>query len=182
MLFGLFGKPQDINLIPEEEQKLKAVRIRFIILGVIAVVIIAELLVFFFVTLIAQGEKGSNNKLQKEVSLKNTEWQKIASPAAQVKVIKTKLSTYQLFDDQHPSIPLLIGKLQKVMPTGIELTSLSITNLGKVSIQAKASKPSIIYQFFSVLQETEDFDSIELEGIGKQGTGGYNFILSLTVK
>ncbi len=182
-MFG-FGKgSRELNLIPKEEQKIRTARIKILTFGTLFVVIAFELLVFFGVFLINQAEQNTNKDLKQTLSQKEAEWQQFATKANSVKEVKTNLAAAEIFNDQHPNLESFIQKIQKVIPSGIILTNLSVTKSGEVSIQATAAKSAVIYQFFSVLRErTEDFDEVNLISVAKSDSGGYNFILDLKVK
>ena len=183
MLFGFFGKSQDINLIPEEEQKIRTRKIQVISVLGLVLIILAQLLLFGLVTSLTFQEGRNQSKLENTLAQRNSEWDKIATPAASLKVVKTKLSSYESFNNQHPSLPELLKKIQDNMPSGIGLTNISITSNREASIQGEAFDPSVIYQFVNVLNDKkDDFSLVKLEGISKLATGSYSFVLSLNVK
>ena len=182
-MFG-FGKgPRELNLIPKEEQKIRVNRIKVLTLGILVVVIGFELIIFSGVFLITQVEQNTNKDLQQKLSQKESAWQQISEKANAAKEIKTNLAAAESFNTKHPNLRSFIQKIQKVTPDGVRITSVSVTKLGRSSIQATTTQPNIIYQFFNILQEkSEDFDSITLVSVGKSEDGGYNFIFDLKVK
>lgn len=183
MFFG-FGKgPRELNLIPKEEQKIRTTRIKVLTLGILAVVIGFELIIFSGVFLITQVEQNTNKDLQEKLTQKESEWQQFSEKANAAKEIKTNLEAAESFNSQHPNLGSFIQKIQRVIPDGVRLTNISVTKLGKSSIQATTAQPNTIHQFFNELQKrSEDFDSLELVSVGKSDEGGYNFILDLKVK
>ena len=183
MLFGLFGKRQDINLIPEEEQKIRTRKIQVISVLGLVLIILAQLLLFGLVTSLTFQEGRNQSKLEDSLATKNSQWNKIATPAASLKVVKTKLSSYESFNNDHPLLPQLLKKIQDYMPSGTKFTDVSITADREASIQGEASDPAVIYQFVNVLNDKkDDFSLVKLEGISKLATGSYSFVLSLNVK
>ena len=183
MLFGLFGKRQDINLIPEEEQKIRTRKIQVISVLGLVLIILAQLLLFGLVTSLTFQEGRNQSRLEDNLAAKNSEWDKIATSAASLKIVKTKLAFYESFNSQHPSLPELAKKIQDNMPSGTELTNISITSNGEVSIQGEASNPAVIYQFVNTLNDKKnDFSLVKLEGVSKLTTGNYSFVLSLNLK
>src|SRR3989344_9443051 len=108
MLFGLFGKRQDINLIPEEEQKIRTRKIQVISVLGLVLIILAQLLLLGLVTSLTFQEGRNQSKLENTLAQRNSEWDKIATPAASLKVVKTKLSSYESFNGQHPLLPQLL--------------------------------------------------------------------------
>lgn len=182
-MFG-FGKgPRELNLIPKEEQKVRATRIKVLTVGILSAVITFELIIFFGVFFITQVEQNANKDLKQTLSQKEAEWQQFSAKANSAKEIKTNLVAAESFNSQHPNLGSFIQKIQKVTPDGVKLTSLSVTKSGEASIQATTARPNIIHQFFNILQaKSEEFDAVELISVGKSDSGGYNFVFDLKVK
>ncbi len=182
-MFG-FGKgSRELNLIPEEEQKIRTKRIRLITLGIIGLILALQVATFIGILSLEQIEKNTRGSLEEELATKNSQWQSSASPAAQIIVTKNKLTTFNSFTKSHQDPNLNITKIQKSIPTGITLTGLSILNTNEATVLGTAGKPSVIYQFFNTLQDKEgDFDKVELEAVDKVSAGSYNFIIKFDLK
>jgi Tfp pilus assembly protein PilN len=182
-MFG-FGKGRrELNLIPEEEQKLRTKKIRVITLVIIGLVFGVQVLIFVVVVALEQTEKGTRDSLSQDLAAKNSQWQQISGPAEQIKVTKNKLSSYNAFLTSHEDPNSKISKIQKVIPEGIILTSLSIVEKNKVNLGGKAANPEVLYQLHNVLQASEkDFDLVTLDAIDKVVEGDYTFIINLTLK
>ena len=182
-MFG-FGKgSRELNLIPEEEQKLRNKKIKVVTLVVVGLLVGLQLAIFFGITFLEQIEKNSRNSLERDLTKKTSEWQSIASPAAQIKTTKNKLATYNTFLTSHSDPNSKISKVQKAIPTGILLKNLSISNKNEIKVEGEASQPNVIYQFSNVLNEgKQDFNKVVLEAISKSDTGVYNFIINFNLK
>ena len=181
-MFG-FGKSRELNLIPEEERKQRTRKIRVVTLVAVGVVLGMQVLVFVGITFLEQREKSVTVSLERELIEKNNQWQQIAEPAERIKVTKNKLSTYTAFLAAHASPNSKISKVQKALPKGITLITLSIVETNKVTLNGEADKPEVIYQLYNSLQAGEqDFDLIKLISIDKITTGTYNFIINFTLK
>lgn len=182
-MFG-FGKgSRELNLIPEEEQKLRTKKIRVATLVIIGLVLGVQIIVFVGITVLEQREKGAKDSLEQELTERNSQWKQISGPAEQIKVTKNKLSAFSAFLASNQDPNLKISKVQKAIPKGITLTTLSIVKTNKVTLEGKAAKPDVIYQLYNSLQaKEEDFDSIKLAAIDKVTVGEYTFIIDFTLK
>ena len=181
-MFG-FGKSRELNLIPEEERKQRTKKIRVVTLVVVGFVLGMQVLAFVGKALLEQIEKRATASLEEELAEKNSRWQQIAEPAEQIKVTKNKLSTYNSFLTTHEDPNSKISKVRKALPKGITLTTLSLMETNKVTLNGQAGKPEVIYQLYNSLQDKEeDFDSIKLISIDKITAGSYNFIINFTLK
>ncbi len=183
MLFGLFGKSSDINLIPEEEQKLRTKKIRSAVLVVLAAILAGEVLAYVGVFLVDNKEKSQQKKLQYQLSADNLEWQEVSTPAATLKAAKGKISLYQSFLSTHPAQEARVKKIQDSLPVGIRVKTLSVTGDGSVQLEGEAQRPAIVYQSLNYLNENkQDFDSPKIVGISKLGAASYDFIFSFKLK
>lgn len=178
-----FGKNrQELNLIPEEQQKIRLSKIKILAIFIVVIVVVAQLLIYSFIFILNQRENNKYSDLKEEFSLQETEWGKYATLVDSVKRIKSNLASYNTFIGTHPDLDQSIRKIQVVTPIGIKFSSVSITNLGEVSIQGSALSPGTIYQFINVLKEkTQDFGAVELKSIGVGEEKGYNFVINLKV-
>ena len=182
-MFG-FGKgSRELNLIPEEEQKLRTKKIRLVTIGVIGLILGLQIATIFGFVALEQAEKNTRESLEQELATKNSQWQSIASPAEQIKVTKSKLATYNSFTTSHQNPNSKISQIRESIPVGVTLTNLSFSKTNETTVQGTASKPSVIYQFFNVLQDRpEDFDKVELDAIDKDSVSSYSFIIKFSLK
>lgn len=181
-MFG-FGKSRELNLIPEEERKQRTKKIRVITLVTVGFVLGMQVLVLVGTTILEQREKGAAISLESELVEKNRQWKQIAGPAEQIKVTKSKLSAYNSFLKVHEDPNSKISKVRKALPNGITLTTLSIMEASKVTLNGKADKPEVIYQMYNSLQDgEEDFDLVKLVAIDKVAVNDYTFIIDFTLK
>lgn len=183
MFFGLFGGDnKELNLIPEEQQKSRGRRIKALITLVSLAIVGASLLLYFFILGLYQFERINKSKLEKDYSAKLAEWQQVASLAASVKTVKTKLASYESFKNTNPEFNLKVNKLLNALPEGVQIKSLSTKNSGDTDLEGRVQKASVMYQLFNVLNEQkENFDNVKLEGVSLIG-GGFDFIISLKIK
>ena len=182
-MFG-FGKgSRELNLIPEEERKQRTKKIRVITLVIIGFVLGMQILTFVGIFVLDQREKGITVSLEKELAEKNNQWKQISEPAEQIKVTKSKLSTFNSFLSTQVDPNSKIGRVQKVLPLGVTLTTLAITKENKVTLNGTVDKPEVIYQLYNLLQDREkEFDSIKLGAIDKVADNDYTFIIDFTLK
>lgn len=183
MIFG-FGKSQrELNLIPEEQQKLKARKIKIVVIVISAVVISLQVGVFVVAQGLVLSEQSTQNNLEEELALKNREWKKVASPAASVQTIKSKLATHQKFSLEHPEPKIFIDKIRSFLPQGIVLLDISVDKTGDSVMSGTAPDPGVIYQFINVLNDKKTiFSNPVLNSVDKNDSGGYNFIIEVIVK
>lgn len=179
-----FGKSQrELNLIPEEQQKLKARKIKIVVIVISAVVISLQIGVFVVAQGLVLSEQNTQSNLEEELVLKNAEWEKVASPAASVQTIKSKLATYQKFSLEHPEPKIFIDKIRNSLPQGIVLLDISVDKTGDSVMTGTVDNPGVIYQFINVLNDKKTiFDKPVLNSVDKNDSGGYNFIIEVIVK
>ena len=183
MIPGFSKSQRELNLIPEEQQKLKSRKIKIVVIVISAVVISLQIGVFVVAQGLVLSEQNTQNNLEEELVLKNREWEKVASPAASVQTIKSKLATYQKFSSEHPEPKIFIDKIRSFIPQGIVLLDISVNKTGDSVMSGTALEPDVIYQFLNVLNaEKTTFSKPVLNSVNKNDSGGYNFIVEVIVK
>ena len=183
MIPGFAKNKRELNLIPEEQQKLKARKIKIVVIVISAVVISLQIGVFVTAQGLVLSEQNTQSNLEDELVLKNREWEKVASPAASAQTIKSKLATHQKFSLEHPEPKIFIDKIRDFLPQKIVLLDISVNKSGDSVMSGNAPDPGVIYQFLNVLNDEKTvFSKPVLNSIDKNGSGGYNFIVEVIVK
>ncbi|MEX0616940.1 MAG: PilN domain-containing protein [Candidatus Woykebacteria bacterium] len=184
MPFRFFGgKERELNLIPEEEQKSRVFKIKIATLLTSVVLVFSELVLFSFLLVAEKSEDGVRDRLEKQKAAKEQELQAYSALASQTKIIKSGISIHDTFELTHPPMDLLIHKILKVTPGGINLNSLTLSTQKRASLEGFSKDPAVIYQFFNVLQgQTSQFDSVDLTKVDKASKESYNFLITVQIK
>src|SRR4030042_897405 len=107
----IFGKKEEIDLIPEEQQELKFKKNLFVFPIIFFLIFILELVFFAAVFILKTKEESKDRILQDSITEKNQEWQKVASRAAELKSIKQNLANYKTFNSHYPPIENYLKKI-----------------------------------------------------------------------
>ena len=175
-------KAKDINLLPESEATKGVNKAGPFMLFFAALVILAAALSVGATVLKVTAER-ENKDLQDSLSAKNQEWQKVASAAASLSQIKTKLSAYQVYRQQYPALVDYTSKLKDKLPSPASLKSLNLDNKGKANFQVEMSSPADAYQLANLLNQDTTFSDVKLLSISKTGEGSkYLINIVLTIK
>lgn len=176
-----FGKRSGINLIPEEERALRAKKIRLVTTVILVVLVGLELLVYLLFTTLHLREENLRDKIADNIQQRNAQWQKVASSATSLKVVKNKISEYQTFSNKYFVVEEYVKAVRDIVPAKVDLTNLTIGKDGSTKIGAEAPSPAEIFQFLNVLNDSpEKFSSPILVSANKI-TGGYSFDVEVTV-
>ncbi len=174
-------KAKDINLLPESEAAQGVTKAAPILL-LFLVVLVGVVVVSLIVTFLKFSTASEGRSLQEDLAVKNQEWQKVASSAAGLSQIKNKLTSYQSFKTQYPSLNPYIEKLKSQLPSSASLMSLSIDNKGKANFQVEMSKPEDGYQLVEILNKNTNFSGVRLVTLSKSGQDGkYLINIDLTI-
>lgn len=184
MLFGLFGrKRQDINLIPEEERKLRINKIRILTIFILSSLIIFEIAVFSFLVVLTQREKNAVNNIQDDIAIQTTKWESVASKATAVKSVKSKLASVKTFENQSPSLNDFVNKIKNTLPKEVDLTSINTKSTGESTLEGSTSKPNVILQLFEEMSRNQkDFSEVTLSAVNIGADGGFTFIIDFNTK
>lgn len=173
-------KTKDINLIPESEAAANLSQAIFPLV-MFGLLILATIAIGGFLFFLNNQEIANAKDKEDKIAAQNAQWQKIASVAAQVGEIKSKLTSYQGFVSKYPPIENYIASISKKLPDNVSLTSLDISNTGVVSLQAKAPSAAAAYQFSEVFnKETDIFSKVKLSGVTR-AADKEEYTLSLTM-
>lgn len=175
-------KTKDINLIPETSVGGKAASIfPYLAIFLLVTILVAGTGAFFWWQ--NSSEVGKTKDIEDAIVDKNLEWQKIASSAASISLIKNKLSDYKSFSTKYPPAENYLAKVAKFLPENASLTTFDVDNVGLATFQVKAPSASEAYQLVNVLnKETTQFSSVKLLGVTRSSTAQeYTISMSMVV-
>jgi len=176
---NLFSKEKsDINLLPKDE------RVNLTKQTVFLVTLIATITTFLTlgVYILKQTQNQKLSNLQSKIDqLETGEWKKVKETAALLSSAKSKISNYQKFTSDYPSIDQKVELLNQTLPQKVKLLSLLVDSTGKFSTSAIAEKPEDINFWRNEMKGRKEIKNIIISSITK-GSENYTFSASFEIQ
>jgi Tfp pilus assembly protein PilN len=177
---GIFKKKKELDLLTAEEVGVVSSHkiLPIIFGGFVILLTLGIYLVFFLLNINAQNQL---NSAKDKVVSKSVTWQSYQQIATDIKIIQAKYTNYKSFSTAYKGLDQKIDKIRSVLPIGVYLTNLTISNAGTVSLTGSSATPEEAYQFRDVLLTDKNFSGISLESVSKSATN-YTFIIDFLVQ
>jgi len=144
-------KKKEINLLPGSEAATKLTTSTIFLAAVLlsAATLACAAAVFYKDSKIQQQKKLENRINQLETG----EWKKVLPTANLFSGSKIKVSGYQKFVDNYPSLDQKLNLISQFVPSTVKFNNLKIDNRGKVNIAARARRPEDINAWITAMKE-----------------------------
>lgn len=177
---ALGKKEKSINLIPEDQRE-GSTGAKFTPLLIFAVIIVLELLLFLGLVLLSASNSNRIKKLETDIANETSIWQTNEPTATLIKSIKTKKTSYDQAVLKYSGMDKKLEKIRSSLPEGVSLTTLALTNEGKVALTGKSQNPDDAYQYYDILTKEKEVTSVSLDSVSKSGSD-YLFTINFVLK
>jgi hypothetical protein len=176
---NLFSKEKsDINLLPKDERVNLTKGTVFLVTLIITTTAFLTLGAY----ILKQTKSQNLSSIQSNINqLETGEWKKVKEIATLLSSVKFKISNYQKFATDYPSIDKKVELLAQTLPQKVKLLNILVDSTGKVSTSAIAEKPEDINFWRNEMKGRKEFKNIIISSITKGGEN-YTFSASLEIQ